>query len=167
MGKHGVTEAYAAKTAAEMLSAVAFLHARGICHRDLKLENWVLQSGKDVWSPLKLIDFGLSTHFRPGERLTRLVGSSYYVAPEVLKKSYTESCDAWSLGVIVYMLLSGAPPFYGKSDRAIKAAIVKGEYAFPPELFRDVSSEATAFVTALLSYNPDFRYTAAQALNDP
>merc|ERR1712127_980931 len=107
--KHGVTEAYAAKTVAQMLSSVAFLHSRNICHRDLKLENWVLESGKDVWSPLKLIDFGLSTHFTPGHRLSRVVGSSYYVAPEVLKKSYSEACDLWSLGVIVYMLLSGAP----------------------------------------------------------
>jgi calcium-dependent protein kinase len=165
--KHGVTEAYAAKTVAEMLSAVAFLHSRHICHRDLKLENWVLESGKDVWSPLKLIDFGLSTHFTPGQRLSRVVGSSYYVAPEVLKKSYTEACDLWSLGVIVYMLLSGAPPFYGKNDEAIKASIVQGEYTFPHELFRDVSDEAMAFVSTLLSYNTEYRYTADQALTHP
>jgi len=165
--KHGVTEAYAAKTVAQMLSAVAFLHSRHICHRDLKLENWVLESGKDVWSPLKLIDFGLSTHFTPGHRLSRVVGSSYYVAPEVLKKSYTEACDLWSLGVIVYMLLSGAPPFYGKNDEAIKASIVHGEYTFPHELFRDVSDEAMAFASTLLSYNIEYRYTAEQALSHP
>mmetsp|Transcript_24582 Transcript_24582/g.46756 ORF Transcript_24582/g.46756 Transcript_24582/m.46756 type:complete len:491 (-) Transcript_24582:195-1667(-) len=165
--KHGVTESYAAKTVAEMLSSVAFLHARNICHRDLKLENWVLESGKDVWSPLKLIDFGLSTHFTRGQRLSRVVGSSYYVAPEVLKKSYTEACDLWSLGVIVYMLLSGAPPFYGKNDEAIKASIVQGEYTFPHELFRDVSDEAMAFVSTLLSYNIEYRYTADQALTHP
>ncbi|KAL7462509.1 hypothetical protein ACHAXS_002892 [Conticribra weissflogii] len=165
--KHGVTEAYAAKTVAEMLSAVAFLHSRHICHRDLKLENWVLESGKDVWSPLKLIDFGLSTHFTPGHRLSRVVGSSYYVAPEVLKKSYTEACDLWSLGVIVYMLLSGAPPFYGKNDEAIKASIVHGEYQFPHELFRDVSDDAMAFVSCLLSYSIEYRYTAEQALTHP
>ena len=156
-----------AKTVSEMLSAVAFLHSRSIVHRDLKLENWVLESGKDVWSPLKLIDFGLSTHYRAGERLTRVVGSSYYVAPEVLKKSYTEACDLWSLGVIVYMLLSGAPPFYGKNDEAIKASIVQGEYTFPHELFRDVSDEAMAFVSTLLSYNIEYRYTAGQALTHP
>ena len=156
-----------AKTVAEMLSAVAFLHSRSICHRDLKLENWVLESGKDVWSPLKLIDFGLSTHFVAGQRLSRVVGSSYYVAPEVLKKSYTEACDLWSLGVIVYMLLSGAPPFYGKNDEAIKASIVQGEYTFPHELFRDVSDEAMAFVSTLLSYNIEYRYTAEQALTHP
>lgn len=165
--KHGVTEAYAAKTVSEMLSAVGFLHSRNICHRDLKLENWVLESGKDVWSPLKLIDFGLSTHFTPGHRLSRVVGSSYYVAPEVLKKSYTEACDLWSLGVIVYMLLSGAPPFYGKNDEAIKASIVHGEYQFPHELFRDVSDDAMAFVSCLLSYSIEYRYTAEQALTHP
>lgn len=165
--KHGVTEAYAAKTVAQMLSAVAFLHSRNICHRDLKLENWVLESGRDVWSPLKLIDFGLSTHFTPGHRLSRVVGSSYYVAPEVLKKSYSEACDLWSLGVIVYMLLSGAPPFYGRNDEAIKASIVNGEYTFPHELFRDVSDEAMAFVSTLLSYNTEYRYTADQALTHP
>lgn len=165
--KHGVTESYAAKTVAQMLSSVAFLHSRQIVHRDLKLENWVLESGKDVWSPLKLIDFGLSTHFTPGHRLSRVVGSSYYVAPEVLKKSYTEACDLWSLGVIVYMLLSGAPPFYGKNDEAIKASIVQGEYTFPHELFRDVSDEAMAFVSTLLSYNIEYRYTAEQALTHP
>jgi calcium-dependent protein kinase len=158
---------FAAKTVSEMLSAVAFLHSKNICHRDLKLENWVLESGKDVWSPLKLIDFGLSTHFTPGQRLSRVVGSSYYVAPEVLKKSYTEACDLWSLGVIVYMLLSGAPPFYGKNDEAIKASIVQGEYTFPHELFRDVSDEAMAFVSCLLSYNIEYRYTADQALTHP
>jgi len=165
--KHGVTEAYAAKTVAQMLSAVAYLHYRHICHRDLKLENWVLESGRDVWSPLKLIDFGLSTHYTPGHRLSRVVGSSYYVAPEVLKKSYTEACDLWSLGVIVYMLLSGAPPFYGKNDEAIKASIVNGEYNFPHELFRDVSDEAMAFISTLLSYNIEYRYTADQALTHP
>lgn len=165
--KHGVTEAYAAKTVAEMLSAVSFLHSRHICHRDLKLENWVLESGKDVWSPLKLIDFGLSTHYTPGHRLSRVVGSSYYVAPEVLKKSYTEACDLWSLGVIVYMLLSGAPPFYGRNDEAIKASIVQGEYQFPNELFRDVTDDAMAFVSCLLSYSIEYRYTAEQALTHP
>jgi len=165
--KHGVTEEYAAKTVAQMLSSVAFLHSRNICHRDLKLENWVLESGKDVWSPLKLIDFGLSTHFTPGHRLSRVVGSSYYVAPEVLKKSYTEACDLWSLGVIVYMLLSGAPPFYGRTDEAIKASIINGEYTFPHELFRDVSPDAMAFVATLLSYNVEYRYTAEQALGHP
>ena len=150
-----------------MLSAVAILHSLHICHRDLKIENWVLKSGNDLWSPLKLIDFGLSTHFTPGHKLSRVVGSSYYIAPEVLKKSYTEACYLWSLGVIVYMLLSGAPPFFGSSEELIKESILNGEYSFPQELFRDVSKDAMAFVSCLLSYDEEERYTAHQALNHP
>jgi len=165
--KHGVSEEYAAKTVSDMLSAVAILHSLHICHRDLKIENWVLKSGNDLWSPLKLIDFGLSTHFTPGHKLSRVVGSSYYIAPEVLKKSYTEACDLWSLGVIVYMLLSGAPPFFGSSEELIKESILNGEYSFPQELFRDVSKDAMAFVSCLLSYDEEERYTAHQALNHP
>jgi serine/threonine protein kinase len=65
------------------------------------------------------------------------------------------------------MLLSGAPPFYGRNDEAIKASIVQGEYTFPHELFRDVSDEAMAFVSTLLSYNIEYRYTAEQALTHP
>jgi calcium-dependent protein kinase len=149
-----------------MLSAVSFLHSRHICHRDLKLENWVL-SGKDVWSPLKLIDFGLSTHYTPGHRLSRAVGSSYFMAPEVLEGSYTEACDLWSLGVIVYILLSGAPPFYGENDEAIKASIARGTYTFPHELFRDVGDDALDFASCLLSYSIECRYTAEQALTHP
>jgi len=165
--KHGVSEEYAAKTVSDMLSAVAILHSLHICHRDLKIENWVLKSGNDLWSPLKLIDFGLSTHFTPGHKLSRVVGSSYYIAPEVLKKSYTEACDLWSLGVIVYMLLSGAPPFFGSSEELIKESILNGEYSFPQELFRDVSKDAMAFVSCLLSYDEEERYTAHQALHHP
>lgn len=65
------------------------------------------------------------------------------------------------------MLLSGAPPFYGKNDEAIKSSIVHGEYSFPHELFRDVSEDAMAFVSCLLSYSIEYRYTAEQALTHP
>lgn len=164
--RKGMNEAYSAKTVAEMLSAISFLHSRHICHRDLKLENWVLQT-MDPWSTLKLIDFGLSTHFTPGHRLSRVVGSFHYVAPEVLKQSYTEACDMWSLGVILYILLSGHAPFTGGGVDAIKASILRGAYAFPHEMFRDVSDEALEFVSCLLSYSVEHRHTAEQALTHP
>ncbi|GMI37499.1 hypothetical protein TrCOL_g7523 [Triparma columacea] len=164
--KHGVTEAYAAKSLSQMLSAITYMHDHRIAHRDLKLENWVLMS-PNAWSDLKLIDFGLSTHFERDVHMTRVVGSSYYVSPQVLKRSYTHSCDLWSLGVIAYMLLSGAPPFFGSSDALIKQSIITGTYSFPTSLFKDVSEEAKAFVCSLLSYAPEYRLTARQALNHP
>ena len=89
------------------------------------------------------------------------------MAPEVLEGSYTEACDLWSLGVILYMLLSGAPPFYGRNDEAIKSSIAQGTYTFPHELFRDVGDDALDFVSCLLSYSIEYRYTAEQALTHP
>ena len=149
-----------------MLSAVTYMHDHSIAHRDLKLENWVLMS-PNAWSDLKLIDFGLSTHFVKGKEMTRVVGSSYYVSPQVLKRRYSESCDLWSLGVIAYMLLSGAPPFFGSTDGLIKQSIINGTYTFPSTLFKDVSEEAKGFICSLLSYQPEYRLTARQALNHP
>eukprot|EP00957_Ditylum_brightwellii_P180247 13731017-Ditylum_brightwellii.AAC.1 len=95
------------------------------------------------------------------------LSSSYYAAPEVLKKSYTKACDLWSLGVIVYMLLSGAPPFNGENDEAIKASIIQSNYIFPHESFWDVSDEATTFVSTLLSYSIEYRYMTEQLLMHP
>ena len=95
-----------------MFSAIKYLHHEGIAHRDLKLENFLFEES-GMQNPLKLIDFGLSKHFVPRESMHQVVGSAYYTAPEVLNGDYDERCDVWSLGVISYMLLTGAPPFNG------------------------------------------------------
>ena len=89
-----------------IVGAICYCHAHGICHRDLKLENFLFETEEED-SELKLIDFGLSQYFKPNEVFHRTVGTPYYVAPEVLTASYTHSCDIWSVGVIAYMLLSG------------------------------------------------------------
>lgn len=102
----------AARLMRDMLSSIHYLHRKGIVHRDLKLENFLFE-GDSATSPLIMIDFGLSKHFDPNERMTQRVGSCYYTAPEVLSGDYDYRCDIWSLGVICYMLLSGSPPFYG------------------------------------------------------
>ena len=101
----------------------------GVCHRDLKLENWLFDSPDPDTATLRLVDFGLARVFgplRPDLSKTRSktnfderVGSAYYCAPEVLEGIYDRRCDLWSLGVIAYMLFSGTPPFWGRSDKEI------------------------------------------------
>ena len=95
-----------------MLYALRYLHSKKVIHRDLKLENFLF-SNQSENSELKMIDFGLSKHFKYGEALHEAVGTPYTVAPEVIRGSYDEKCDLWAIGVITYLLLSGEPPFGG------------------------------------------------------
>merc|ERR1712190_122926 len=98
----------------QIVTAVDFCHSHGVCHRDLKLDNFCLEDGSDE-ARIKMIDFGLSA--LTSAPLTDAVGTLYYVAPEVLRGAYDEKCDMWSLGVITYILLIGRAPFQGRSDR--------------------------------------------------
>ena len=83
-------------------------------HRDLKLENFLFVNRKEN-SPLKAINFGLSVFFKLGDRSSEIVGSPYYMTPEVLKRNYGPEIDMWSAGVILYILLFGVPPFWAES----------------------------------------------------
>ena len=96
----------------EVLSAVTYCHKYGIVHRDLKPEN-ILYQTKQPDSPLKIIDFGTSKNFEKRDKLTDICGTPYYIAPEVLDGKYNEKCDVWSVGVIMYIMLCGYPPFNG------------------------------------------------------
>jgi len=97
----------------QLLSAIAYCHSKSVCHRDLKPEN-ILIDNKETLS-IKLIDFGTSQKFDTEEKMELILGTAYYIAPEVLKGEYDEKCDVWSCGVILYILLSGSPPFNGKN----------------------------------------------------
>ena len=100
----------------QVLSAINFCHTRNIVHRDLKPENLLLD--KDTENPkIKIIDFGTSQVFSGDKKMSQKFGTPYYIAPEVLKKSYNEKCDLWSCGVILYILLCGYPPFNGANDK--------------------------------------------------
>jgi len=104
----------------KLFSAVAYLHKNGIIHRDIKPENFIFKD-KTKNSEIKIIDFGLSRKYEPNQhrRLSSMVGTPLYVAPEVLKENYDYRCDNWSLGVLIYQLLCGYPPFYAQTRKQV------------------------------------------------
>ncbi|XWS62875.1 hypothetical protein CRYUN_Cryun06bG0048000 [Craigia yunnanensis] len=149
-----------------ILNVVAFCHLQGVVHRDLKPENFLYTSKEDN-SLLKAIDFGLSDFVRPDERLNDIVGSAYYVAPEVLHRSYSTEADVWSIGVIAYILLCGSRPFWARTESGIFRAVLKADPNFNEAPWPSLSSEAKDFVKRLLNKDPRKRMTAAQALSHP
>jgi calcium-dependent protein kinase len=100
------------------MQAINYCHSKEIAHRDLKPENFLFLTKHDD-SPIKVIDFGLSKSFDQQSNMKTKAGTPYYISPEVLDGNYDQSCDVWSAGVILYILLSGVPPFYGDSDQEI------------------------------------------------
>ncbi|KAL3685276.1 hypothetical protein R1sor_003298 [Riccia sorocarpa] len=169
LAKGRYTEQEAATTISQVLKGVAYLHSIGIVHRDLKLENILLKT-KDENSVVKIADFGLSKIFVGAAILTTICGSPQYVAPEVLevgqkRSSYTPAADLWSVGVILYILLSGFSPFDDVSEYALFKKIKKGQYSFKASVWESISEEAKDLVRGLLCIIPDRRLTAAQALS--
>ncbi|XP_058189685.1 CDPK-related kinase 5-like [Rhododendron vialii] len=163
-GKYSEDEAKAVMV--QILNFVAFCHLQGVVHRDLKPENFLFTS-KDEHSQLKAIDFGLSDFVRPDERLNDIVGSAYYVAPEVLHRSYSTEADVWSIGVIAYILLCGSRPFWARTESGIFRAVLKADPSFEEAPWPSLSSEAKDFVKRLLNKDPRKRMSAAQALSHP
>eukprot|EP00401_Gymnodinium_catenatum_P073382 CAMPEP_0117489020 /NCGR_PEP_ID=MMETSP0784-20121206/16818_1 /TAXON_ID=39447 /ORGANISM="" /LENGTH=585 /DNA_ID=CAMNT_0005283731 /DNA_START=97 /DNA_END=1854 /DNA_ORIENTATION=+ len=169
--KEAYSELDAAKATAQMLRAVAYLHSHSIVHRDLKLENFLYESSH-VDAPLKLIDFGFAKICNQDKPLTRLCGSLLYVSPEILALTfgkqglhgYSMKTDLWSLGVVVFMLLTGTPPFKG-CDRDMARNILRG--SVPWSLLTGVSADAVDFVRCLLVSDPDDRIDATAALAHP
>lgn len=150
----------------QILNVVAFCHLQGVVHRDLKPENFLF-STKDEHSPMKIIDFGLSDFIRPDERLNDIVGSAYYVAPEVLHRSYSTEADMWSIGVITYILLCGSRPFWARTESGIFRSVLRADPNFDDSPWQSVSPEAKDFVKRLLNKDYRKRMTAAQALSHP
>ncbi|KAG7011174.1 CDPK-related kinase 5, partial [Cucurbita argyrosperma subsp. argyrosperma] len=130
---------------------------------------WInfLFTSKGEDSLLKAIDFGLSDFVKPDERLNDIVGSAYYVAPEVLHRSYSTEADVWSIGVIAYILLCGSRPFWARTESGIFKAVLKADPVFDESPWPSLSSEARDFVKRLLVKDPRKRMSAAQALSHP
>lgn len=158
------SEREAVQAAYDMLCAVQYIHCKGVVHRDLKLENFLFE--KEDSDQLKLIDFGSSKLLEGTEKMNLSCGSVSYMAPEVLEKNYTSLCDLWSLGVIIFVLLSGYMPFSGGTP-VLMEKIRKGDIKWKPQIWSKISPQACDFVKALLMLDPSQRLTAEAALEHP
>ncbi|KAK3136374.1 hypothetical protein QOZ80_5BG0433000 [Eleusine coracana subsp. coracana] len=160
------TERAAAAVMRTIVEVVQHCHKNGVMHRDLKPENFLYANTSEN-SPLKVIDFGLSVCFQPGDRFSEIVGSPYYMAPEVLKRNYGQEIDIWSAGVILYILLCGVPPFWAETDEGIAQAIIRSKLDFEREPWPKVSENAKDLVRKMLDPSPYGRLTAQQVLEHP
>ncbi|PPD74984.1 hypothetical protein GOBAR_DD28087 [Gossypium barbadense] len=157
------SEKDAAVVVRQMLKVAAECHLHGLVHRDMKPENFLFKSTRED-SLLKATDFGLSDFIRPGKRFHDIVGSAYYVAPEVLKRRSGPESDVWSIGVITYILLCGKQPFWDKTEDGIFKEVLKKKPDFRRKPWPTISNGAKDFVKKLLVKDPHARLTAAQAL---
>ena len=110
----------------KLLSACYHMHSQGVVHRDIKPENIMLSKEGEI----KLIDFGLSQRTKENQKLKTVAGTPYYMAPEVLDGHYDFKCDVWSLGVLLYVFMSGYLPFQGQSRNEVFSKISSGKYHF-------------------------------------
>jgi len=147
----------------QLVSAISYMHKVGICHRDIKLENMILAESGNLNS-LKIIDFGLSTRFEAGVKMTEQVGSPYTAAPEIILGYYDEKVDMWSAGVITYMILSGKEVFSAQILQVLKKRILYDEIALKGKEWNGISSQGKDFVLQLLERDVTKRMNAQEAL---
>ncbi|XP_062182617.1 calcium-dependent protein kinase 25-like [Phragmites australis] len=166
IAKGQYTERAAASLLRTIVEIVHTCHSMGVMHRDIKPENFLLLS-KAEDAPLKATDFGLSVFFKEGEVFRDIVGSAYYIAPEVLKRKYGPEADIWSVGVMLYIFLAGVPPFWAENENGIFTAILRGQIDLASDPWPNISSGAKDLVRKMLNINPKERLTAFQVLNHP
>jgi len=155
----------------QVFSGLCYLHENNVLHRDIKPENILISkkekdlNSDEIYFWIKIIDFGTAKIFEKGEKERKIVGSAYYIAPEVLNQDYNEKCDTWSVGVILYMFLVGRAPFDGKNHEEIINSIRTKNYDEnnPRLLMR--SPEVRDLVNNLLNKNIEKRFSAKEALN--
>nr|BCU41346.1 calcium-dependent protein kinase [Gentiana scabra] len=166
IAKGQYSESAAASICRAIVNVVHVCHFMGVIHRDLKPENFLL-SDHTQNALLKATDFGLSVFIEEGKTQKAFVGSAYYVAPEVLKRKYGKEIDIWSAGVILYILLSGVPPFWAETERGIFHSILRGYVDLESQPWPSISSGAKDLVKKMLTQDPEKRITAAQVLEHP
>lgn len=163
---HNFTEENTAKIMAQLFSAIKLCHEHGVVHRDIKSEN-ILFSDENAYK-VKIIDFGTAQKLSPGEYCDTKVGTPNFIAPEILKgEKYDFKCDIWSLGVLMYTLLSGSKPFNSQVEKEIFNLILKTEPTFKEKEWKTISEDAKKLIKGLLTKDPKKRMNAAEALNHP
>ncbi|VAH93373.1 unnamed protein product [Triticum turgidum subsp. durum] len=166
VAKGHYTERAAAQLIRTIVGVVEACHSLGVMHRDLKPENFLFASTAED-APLKTTDFGLSMFYKPGDKFSDVVGSPYYVAPEVLQKCYGPEADVWSAGVILYILLCGVPPFWAETEAGIFRQILRGKLDFESEPWPSISDSAKDLVRTMLCRDPTKRLSAHEVLCHP
>ncbi|GBF88497.1 hypothetical protein Rsub_01210 [Raphidocelis subcapitata] len=156
----------AAAAARAIVLALQRCHARGVMHRDVKPENFLLAADGCAAS-CRASDFGVSAFCAPGQKFREIVGTPYYMAPEVLLRCYDQSADIWSAGVILYLMLTGQLPFMGANDRQVCAAVLRGSVSTEGDAWEGVSEGAKSVVRRMLCRDPKARATAEELLAHP
>lgn len=163
----------------QLIKCLQYLHAKGVVHRDVKLDNLLLVEPRDI-KHIKIADFGFAKKVSGGRlEMKTVCGTPEYIAPEVIEKLmgpqekqlkdtyYGPPCDLWSAGIVLYMLLAGLPPFYDASEPRLLRAIMKGQYSFSDPVWEEVSAPAKDLIQKLLVVSPTKRLTCEQVLEHP
>ena len=162
-----LSEAVTANIMYQLFRAVNYCHyTKNIIHRDLKPENILIESFDSTsgFYNIKVIDFGCAKIYEKHKKENKVIGSVYYISPEVLSKNYNEKCDVWSCGVILYLLLSGKVPFNGRNDLEILEKIQQGSFSFNYMVFDTISDDAKDLIKKCLEVNVAKRISAKDAL---
>lgn len=158
ISKTTFSESEAHKVIVPLFDAVMYCHDLGIVHRDIKPENLLFDNKDLSKSTIKISDFGLARYITSEQLATTTCGTPGYVAPEILwKKGYDHRCDYWSMAVVMFIMLSGTPPFYHEDNFELFEIIKQGKYNFDCPAWKDVSDEAKDLITGLLRVKPDDR----------
>jgi calcium/calmodulin-dependent protein kinase I len=155
---------------APIFDAVMYCHDLGIVHRDIKPENLLLSNKDADEAIVKISDFGLARYIDPEENImaNTTCGTPGYVAPEVLeKRPYDHRCDYWSLAVVMFIMLSGTPPFYHENNFELFEIIKRGDYNFEATAWPSISDEAKDLISRCLIVEPEKRITADEIRTHP
>mmetsp|Transcript_28218 Transcript_28218/g.65534 ORF Transcript_28218/g.65534 Transcript_28218/m.65534 type:complete len:504 (+) Transcript_28218:73-1584(+) len=163
-GRAGLPDMQLEKAAVQILMSIAYLHHHRFVHRDLKPDNFLVTSLPNHHDSfiLKLVDFGLSCRLPPGHKLKEVVGTTYYIAPEVLKGDYVETCDIWSAGVTLFHITIGTLPFAGNHRKDVFQKIVAGQIEWNEHAWRHVKSDFRKLVEEMLTLDAEARPSAKQ-----